>query len=550
MDWTSKRHFALAGTLVLSTGIPASALAVAECAVEPIQAVAPNDTTIVSADPLTEPVPHCKVEGYVTTTNPGPNQVNFRLQLPEKDKWTKRFYFIGLGGTAGYVPTDSQIPAGNPLHKGFAVAGTDTGHQFGSVNWSFLGKNEAQTLDHVRRGAHVTTVAAQQITKAYYDADKFYRYHSGCSGGGRMGQEAIINYPEDYDGVLLGEPGGGPGFGSETMLAFFHMAQQLNREPGAFLTPAKLEMLDKKVTEHCDPLDGVKDGVVWEHEVCEYDFKQLLCQSGDGPECLTGPELRTVEAIAAGPHDTRGKIKDGFPITNMSTWSTFIGSVPPPWTANAGFMRPDQGLPRQSVGYTIGDTIARAFFNPDFDILTDFDFNNQEQVDHYWEMAKKLDYGDAFSTDLSGLQKAGGKVIFWSGVSAPCCLVQDLLKYYTTAAESVGGMRAFKEFASFYKVPAIGHCGGGTGPDDHADRLFEALVAWVEQGKTPGAIVSHRGSTASSVFADPLKGTVAGVAVPSAVGDDRDFLLCPYPTIGKYNDNGGDVNDAANWTCK
>jgi len=199
---------------------------------------------------------------------------------------------------------------------------------------------------------------------------------------------------------------------------------------------------------------------------------------------------------------------------------------------------------------SIGDTIARAFFGPDFDLLTDFDFNNQAQVDHYWDMAKKLDYGDAFSTDLSAVQKAGGKVIFWNGVSAPCCLDQDLLKYYTTAAESVGGLPAFRKFASFYKVPAIGHCGGGTDPVDHADRLFERLMAWVEQGKEPGAIVAHRGSGASSVFADPLKGTVAGVAVPAPVGDARDFLLCPYPTIAKFKDNGGDVNDAANWECK
>jgi feruloyl esterase len=538
------------GTIGVLGIASAPAYAALSCTVQGIQSAAPKDTTIVSAEKLATPVPHCKVDGYVTTTNPGPNQVNFRLQLPDKDKWAKRYYFVGLGGTAGYVPTDSQIPAGNPMQKGFAVAGTDTGHQFGSLNWSFLGQNPGQTLDHVRRGAHVTAVATQQITKAYYDADKFYRYHSGCSGGGRMGTEAITNYPGDYDGVLVGEPGLGPKFGSETMLAFIHMAQQLNREPGAFLTPAKLMMLDKKVTEHCDAKDGAKDGVVWEHEVCSYDFKQLLCKSGDGPECLTAPELKSVEAIAAGPHDTRGKIKDGFPITNMSTWSTFIGSVPPPWSTKVDKVRPDQGLPKASIGYTIGDTIARAFFGPDFDSLKDFDFNNQKQVDHYWEMAKKLDYGDAFSTDLKGVQKAGAKLIFWNGVSAPCCLDQDLLKYYKTAAESVGGLPQFQKFASFYKVPGIGHCGGGTGSVDHADRLFESLIAWVEEGKAPGRIVAHRGDRSSSLFADPLKGSVAGVAVPPATGSPRDFLLCPYPTIAKFNGKAGGESEAVNWTCK
>jgi feruloyl esterase len=532
----------------------AQSVAELSCTVPSIQSAAPKDTTIVSADGLAVPVPHCKVEGYVTTTNPGPNQVNFRLQLPSKDKWTKRYYFVGLGGTAGYVPTDSQIPPGNPMVKGFAVAGTDTGHQLGSLNWSFLGENPAKNLDHERRGAHVTAVATQQITKAYYGADKFYRYHSGCSGGGRMGLEAVIHYPEDYDGVLLGEPGLGPKFGSETMLAFIHMSQVLNREPGAFLTPAKLQMVDKKVTEHCDALDGAKDGVVWEHEVCSFDFKQLLCKAGDAADCITQPELTSIEAIAAGPRSPNGKIKDGWPITNMSTWSTFIGSVPPPWKAGIGNVRPDKGLPAQSIGYTIGDTIARAFFGPNFNILTDFDFNNQKQVDAYWAAAKRIDYGAPFSTNLKKLQQSGDKVLFWNGVSAPCCLDQDLLKYYKTAAESVGGMPAFQKIASFYKVPAIGHCGGGTGPQDHPDRLLETLIAWVEKGEKPGPVVSHRGSGATRLFTDPTTGAVSGVAVPPSVGASRDFLLCPYPTIAKFNtamaDKSDAVDQAANWSCK
>ena len=32
------------------------------------------------------------------------------LQLPDKKQWKGRYYFIGMGGSAGYVPTDSQIP--------------------------------------------------------------------------------------------------------------------------------------------------------------------------------------------------------------------------------------------------------------------------------------------------------------------------------------------------------------------------------------------------------------------------------------------------------
>ena len=178
-----------------------------QCSTAAVQALAPAGVTISSATPTATPVPHCKIDGYLFSDNPGPNKVMFRLQLPDHN-WAGRYYFIGMGAAAGFVPTDSQLPLGNPLYQGFAVAGTDTGHEGPGVDYSFMGRNKAQAIDHVHRGAHLTAVATQAITKAYYKVSKIYRYHSGWSGGGRMGVMAIERHPEDYDGVMLGAPGG------------------------------------------------------------------------------------------------------------------------------------------------------------------------------------------------------------------------------------------------------------------------------------------------------------------------------------------------------
>ena len=136
------------GAAGLFCGSPAFA-AVLACDQAAIQAVAPG-ATIVTATPTAAPVPHCRVDGYITTTNPGPNKVNFRLQLPDQN-WNGRYFFIGMGGSAGFVPSDSQIPAGNPIVKGFAVAGTDTGRQGSSGDWDFIGESEAKALDHHHR---------------------------------------------------------------------------------------------------------------------------------------------------------------------------------------------------------------------------------------------------------------------------------------------------------------------------------------------------------------------------------------------------------------
>ena len=535
-------RLALAGAAAVWTS---ATFAAASCTVESVRALAPKDTIIDAVAATATPVPNCRVEGHIITNNPGPNQVNFRLQLPDQG-WKGRYYFIGMGGSAGYVPTDSQIPAGNPLFKGFAVAGTDTGRQGAMLDWGFL-TDPAKARDHIDRGAHVTAVATQQITKAYYGAEKLYRYHSGCSGGGRMGTMAIERHPEDYDGVLLGAPGGRS---NATMLAFIWNAQQMNREPGAWLSPAKLQMLDKKVTAACDLLDGAKDDIIQDHTACKFDFDSLKCPAGDGPECLTAPEIKSVKAVVAGPQGPKGPLKPGYPLSNISVWSGFLGMVPPPWS-DAPTM---ENMSKSSAGYVIGSSLAKVFFGNDYNALKDFNFNDQKQLDAWWKRTNEIDFGQPYTADLRGLKQAGGKVLLWNGASDPCCIDTELVGYYQDAAKSVGGTPQLDQFAKLYKVPGMAHCGGGTGPQDAPDQLLNTIVAWVEEGKAPGPVVTHRGDRAKMVFADPKSGTVSGVIVPPSTGAARDFLLCPHPQVAVFDKSKADkqdaVNEAANWSCK
>lgn len=552
-SFSRRRALELGCVLAAGAGLLSARPAFAEteggkCTVAAIQAMATPDATIVSATPTADPVPHCRIDGYIITTNPGPNKVSFRLQLPDAD-WNGRYYFIGMGATAGYVPTDSQIPAGNPIIKGFAVAGNDTGQQ-NRANWRFIGENPAQAVDYIHRGSHVTAVATQQITRKYYGRDKLWRYHSGCSGGGRMGMEALAHHPEDYDGILLGAPGIGPTFGSETMLAFIYMGQQMIREPGAWLSPAKLEMLDKKVTAICDPLDGARDGIIQDNKACKVDLAQYLCKSGDGPECLTAPELRSVQALLRGPRGPKGQvIKDGLPISNMSTWSQFIGG-PPPWDLNVDTNKLTSAQMRAlPIGYVMGNSLAQAYFGKDYQAIKQFDFNRQADLDAWWAAGDRVGY-KRYSPNLTAFDKYGGKVIFWNGESDLCCLVQDLRSYYNAVGKTSGGPGELERFARFYTIPGMGHCGSGTGPQDAPDILLQALVDWVETRKAPDSVVVHRGDRAKMAFADPRTGTVSGVVVPPSTGTPRDFLLCPDPKIARFNGKVGGEADAENWSCK
>ena len=513
-----------------------------------IQKVAPPQTTITAATPTATPVPHCRIDGYVTTTDPGPNQVKFRLQLPDHG-WTGRYYFIALGGSAGYVPTDSQIPAGNPLYRGFAVAGTDTGREGNMLDWTFL-SDPVKALDHNHRGAHVVALATQQITKAYYAATKLYRYMSGCSGGGRMGMEALLRHPGDFDGLLIGAPGGRS---SGSIIKFIAASQQMMREPGAWLSPAKLAMVEQKVTATCDASDGALDQMVWDHRLCRFNVPSLACAPGrDGADCLSAPEMRSFKAILDGPRGPNGAlIAQPMPITNTSSWLSFLGPTPPPWSGAATM----ENMKKGSAGYIIATTISHAFFGPGYDPVTQFNLKSQKDLDAWWAATRRTGWGQPWSPDIGAFQRGGGKVIFWNGVSDPCCSDVELEQYYRDAGKAVdGGEPGLQRFAKLYRMPGMAHCGGGTGPQDGPDTLLDQLIAWVERNRAPGPVVVHRGAERVRLaFADPATKQVSGVAVPPPAGAPRDFLLCPFPLVSKFDarraGQPGAVYDAGAWSC-
>lgn len=518
-----------------------------DCTQESIQALAPKGTTITTSSPTAEPVPHCLVDGYVTTTDPGPNQVNFRLQLPDSN-FNGRYIMAGMGGAAGYVPTNMQIPGGNPIVKGFAMAGTDTGHQGEILDWTFMADNPAKAIDYVHRGAHVVAQSTQAITRSYYDTENLHRYMSGCSGGGRMGVAVAEYHPEDFDGVLIGAPGRSSG----TMLMFMWATQQMAREPGAWVSPAKRILLEQKVTAACDMTDGAMDGVVWRPDECDYDPAQLLCAdtSSDTSACLTAPELKTVKAILDGPRYPDGtRITEGMPITNSGDgWTSFLGVAPPPLSKSISL----KDIADTSAGAIIGHTVSKAYFGPDYDFTQDFDFNNPEDFTQWWAGANRLTFGKPHSADLRAAEEAGLKIIWWHGVSDAGPTLSTTFSYFDDALKSLDNDEArLAQTARLYQVPGMLHCGSGTGPDDVPDRLLDELMNWTEQGVAPGPVITGRGPTkANLIFQASAGDTTSGVRIPTSHGADREFLLCPEPLRSTFNGPVGGEDLAINWSCE
>ena len=192
MNRQMRRAVQLVFGFLLSFGpwsLPAVFASVA-CTQFAIQTISPSNTTIVSAIPQSDPVPYCEVLGYVTTLHPGPNQVNFELNLPMLGNG--RFLFIGNGAFAGGLGFPEVFPDFEDLpaltQEGFAIAFTDTGHQGSFLDGSWALFDQAKQDDYLFRGVHVTAVSAKTITNNFYGR-RPRSYFAGCSDGGR---EALV----------------------------------------------------------------------------------------------------------------------------------------------------------------------------------------------------------------------------------------------------------------------------------------------------------------------------------------------------------------------
>jgi Tannase and feruloyl esterase len=318
--WQKMGALALGMTLALALApcLPASALTIPGCTQTDLQNLANNITsfavTITSATPMDVPsttIAFCDVRGNITTEDPGPNTVEFELGLPVLDNG--RFLF--LGGFNGYIPA-GVVDGG--VSVGFATAYTDSGHEsvFASVpslvglsaldgSWGLLAGDVPNTpaqVDFSYRGVHASTVVAQSITTGYYSMTSSpISYFDGCSTGGR---EALVEaqlFPDDYNGIVAGDPAI-----SDPIAGFNWNDQALLSSSDAYLSNTAVVILDAAVTAACDGSDGVIDGLIEDPRLCKFNPASIECK---GDNNLELPDRR---AGCNGEGDSGGRSRRGW----------------------------------------------------------------------------------------------------------------------------------------------------------------------------------------------------------------------------------------------
>jgi feruloyl esterase len=508
----------VSGVLALGgvVGSQVAAPAAEACSVGALQQKAPAGTTITAAAVVeatsggrggAQPK-HCRVDGHVAV--PG-NTVNFRVALPAS--WNGKFYFQGVGGTGGSIGT-----LNSGLARGYASASTDTGHTSDDRTW---GANRAKEIDYGHRGTHVTAVAAKAITGAYYSRQPAHAYFNGCSNGGRQAQMEVQRYPEDFDGIIAGDPATGTPMQVGRAVLYQHMLGS----PENYLTIEKVELLSKATLAACDAKDGLKDGLVTDPRLCDFKPDTLKCSGADGPECLTAGQVETVKRIYAGLKTADGQMYTaGFPQGHeggTSGWRAWISGNTAPAKQADGTLAYSSGLPS---GYNLSEQNMRFLA-----LETDDAAFNWRTLRFPADLPRLKVMSDILSpldVNLTPYKKRGGKIIYYHGWADPAISALGTVDYFERMTKAVGGQTEADAFARLYLVPGMHHCSGGAGPSSFD--MLPVLENWVEKGVAPAAVVATQ--------------NVDGKAV-------RTRPLCPHPQGARYSGTGS-VDDAASFRCE
>jgi feruloyl esterase len=441
-------------------------------------------------------------------------EVRFELWMPAQ--WNRKLLAVGNGGLAGNISYGAML---KPLLRGYATGSTDTGHVAASTNDGIWALGHYQRIvDFADRAVHVMAEADKSILRAFYGNAPAYSYFNGCSQGGHEALIEAQRYPNDFDGIVAGDPANN----WTRHYAGGHLWSAMAMDREGYIPPAKIPLLANAVNEECDALDRVKDGVLTDPRRCHFDPAKLLCKPGsDAATCFTAAQVDAVNKLWTGLRDSSGdQIYPGLVPggeAGPGGWSNWITGVEPGKSAHARL-----GIP--FYRYMVFDDA-----NWDYRTFR-FDSANGLDSDVDFTDSKLGALFNATSPDMTAFQARRGKLIQYHGWSDPDITPLNSIAYYESVAKFMArggnhGLRDTKEFYRLFMVPGMQHCSGGPGTTTFD--MIGPLEQWVEKGTAPERITAAR--------------VINGQT-------ERTRPLCPHPQEARWTGSGS-TDDAANFVC-
>jgi len=445
-------------------------------------------TTSGSRDTFSNLPAFCRVVATLEPTSD--SDIGIEVWLPING-WNGKFLAVGSGGWGGSIAYSSMADA---LRRGYATSATDDGHVGSSA--SFIMGHPQKFVDFAYRAEHEMTVEAKTLIEAFYGKPPRYSYWDGCSGGGREGLLQAARYPDEFDGIIAGDPAN-----VRRNAWALWLANQTFKNPADYIPPSKYPMIHRAVLDACDANDGLKDGLIENPETCQIDFSKLECKGKDDVDCLTPQQVHTAQTIISPATGAIGDIF--FPRVEPGTelrWARLAGGPVP------------ADLFLDQFRYVV-------YQNPDWDWRT---FN----IDRDATKANMIDKNvDDLNPNLTAFAKRNGKLLLYHGWADQQVAPGSTIEFYKAILQVSGDSTHASDWIQLFMIPGMGHCSGGEGPDSF-DKI-SLIEQWVEHGKAPTEVVaSHRRA-----------GKV-----------DRTRPLCPYPEIARYKGSGS-IDDATSFSC-
>lgn len=453
-------------------------------------------------------IAHCELNGemeHYTGADGKPYHIGFQLRLPEN--WNGNFLYQGGGGMDGFIAPaigatpirgSTAVPA---LNRGYAVVTSDSGHQSPSADFA---ADQQARINYAYAATGKVTTAAKQFIRTAYQSEPEHSFYMGCSNGGRAAMMAAMRYPQEFDGIVAGNPGFRLSRAAIAQ-AWDNQHFQATAPKGIVanaLTQKDLDAVVQGVLNRCDAKDGAKDGIINAWESCDFKPEMVKKQIGSA-------KVKLLNQIFGGAKNKRGE-------NVYSGWFYDAGINTNGW--RAWKLGDSQTTKPNGRNFTLGAMSLPNYFmtprNPNF---TWAQFNFDTDVA---KTAQTAAINDAVSTDLGSFKARGGKMIIVEGVSDPVFSAMDLRDWYKQLLQDTQGAR---DAVRLFNVPGMAHCGDGKALDNF-DPLT-ALEQWHSTGKAPESMIA------------------TGKAFPN-----KSQPLCAYPKIATYTK--GDINKAESYVCQ
>jgi pimeloyl-ACP methyl ester carboxylesterase len=471
---------------------------------------------------------YCKVTGTIRNSTASTAVFEFEVNLPTA--WNGRALQMGGGGYDGTLVTALTLftlqPPGQdtPLKQGFVTLGSNGGHKGGPGFDGTFGLDDEALINYGKESVKKThDVALAIIRKAYGRAPERF-YFIGGSQGGHEALDAAARYPDDYDGVVAHYPAYNV---TLLHLGSLNVAKALYVDNGAgWMDPPHLKLLTDAVYAKCDPLDGVRDGIISNVAACRtsFDAKTLRCPNGiAGDTCLSDAQLRAVATITS-------EYKPGVTIAGMNAfpgWALLEGSLFAPQPGRQapfstfGESKQPSNPPtaREPLLYQAGAATVKYIITRD----PMFDPMQFDPVKWSKDVTRAASIMDVTEQSLERFRAKGGKIIMTHGTIDDFITPYNSIAYYRRQLTQFGQSR-LDSFMRFYVVPGLGH---GFGVFNAKFDSLGALQQWVEHGKAPAGLVASDGNPGAS----------------------RTRPLCEFPKWPKFTGAAGTESSAGAFTC-